>query len=118
MMKHLIAPVLAALLVTIGSPLVMWHGCGLGSWPLEWSLVLVCCAGAFAIARSCKKKWSKVSAVIAAPALSFAITYGYQEWLHSESFPTVLLDQAGKDWHQRSHRGKEPIQPPKTTRGK
>jgi hypothetical protein len=117
-MKKLVAPFLAVILTAVASPVLVWHGCGLSSWPLEWSLALLLTLGAFAAAHRCEKKWLKISVVIAAPLLSLGATSAYHNWLHSESFPDSLLDRSGKEWRERTRQDQEPIQPPETTRGR
>lgn len=116
-MKHLIVPVLAALLCLAGSPVLVTHGCGLSSWPIEWLVAVGLAVVAFLVVHRMKRPRQKILVVVLAPMVSFGITFAYGEWLHSEAFPDWLLDRYGKECRAMTAK-EEPIPVSETTRGK
>lgn len=84
---------LYVLLTLLASPMVIDHGCALGSWPIESAIVLVLLGYPLVINRNNQERYSW-KRVIAAPFLSLAITLAYFTWLHSEFFPRQFLNRS------------------------
>ncbi len=89
---------LAASLATVFSPMIVRHACGLRSWPLEVLITLIWAVAAFRIVSKVKRRWLAwtIASLLVAP--SGLITGAYLQFLHSDSFPYVLLDHSGRIW--------------------
>ena len=91
-------PMSTALFTFLVSPVLVRHGCGLRSWPLEMSIGFLFAVGAFLLVSMTKRKWLAWALDGAFVVASCLATDAYIRVLHSAAFPQALLDDSGRAW--------------------
>ncbi len=101
---------LYVLLTLLASPWVINHWCALGSWPIEFAIVLVVLGYPLVLQWYSKERYSW-KLVIAAPFVSLAVTLTYFLWLHSKSFPRQFLNHSAIESVDRMKAIKQKLTP-------
>lgn len=99
--RSTLAIVMAALTALLPNVSLGTHACRLNSTFIELTLLILtplACSIWTARAHTNRNAWLRVFLSF---AISMLLQCSYQSWLHSRSFPNILLSQSARDWKQK-----------------
>jgi len=94
--------ILAAFGAFVASPISLDHLCLLDSLVIDVFLIFVVPLGFGVAAAATRKLWVGLFVFLAAPVISLGLANFYHDWLHTDSFPQVLLSKRARQFQREA----------------